>query len=253
MKTAILITARLKSTRLPLKVLKTIHDRPMIGHLLDRLKLARRPSQIVICTSPIPQDDPLVELAAQEGVQCFRGHPEDVLQRLTDAAGLFGADLVVSCTADNPFVDPEYIDRLVDFHVANGHDFCKSEGLPFGAFAYTVSYSAMLRACQIKAEVDTEVWGPYFTQTGLFKWGVMAVDDPAVRWPELRLTVDTPADFELVTRIFDELHVPGRVFTLQEIVALCRRRPDLIAINAAVQQKPGLEIRLKPETEAPRG
>ncbi len=252
MTTAILVTARLKSTRLPFKVLKTVHGRPLIGHLLDRLKLARRPSMIVICTSPISQDDPLVEVAREEEVQCFRGHPDDVLQRLTDAAAHFGVDLVVSCTADNPFVDPEYIDRLVDYHIANGYDFCKSEGLPFGAFAYTVSYPAMVRACQIKAEVDTEVWGTYFTQTGLFRWGVLTVDDPAVRWPQLRLTVDTPLDLELITRIFDELYVPGRVFSLQEIVALCRRRPDLVAINAAVQQKPGRDIRLKPEAEVNR-
>lgn len=244
MKVAILVTARLKSTRLPRKVIKPIHGRPMIAHMLDRLKLAQRPSDIIICTSPLEQDDPLVEIAQQEGVQCYRGDPDDVLLRLTNVAEKFGVDTVVSCTADNPFVDPEYIDRLVNFHLEHGYDYSKNNGLPFGAFSYALAYRAMVRVCEIKAETDTEVWGDYFTETGQFSWGVMQVNDPSVRWPELRLTVDTPQDFELVTRIFDELYKPGQVFSLAEIVALCRRRPDLVAVNAGVKQKPGRGIRV---------
>ena len=249
MKTAILITARLKSIRLPKKVLKPILGRPMLGHMIDRLRLARRPKDIILCTSPLPEDEPLIELALQEGIQHYRGHPDDVLLRLTNAAECFGVDTVVSCTADNPFVDPEYIDRLADFHLERGHDYSRSEGLPFGTFVYLLSSRAMVRACEIKAAVDTEVWGGYFTDTGQFSWGVMEVEDPAVRWPELRLTVDTPEDFELVSRIFEELYEVGHVFPLRDIVALCRRRPDLVAINAGVQQKAAQPIQLKYQAE----
>ena len=71
MKTLLTITARLKSTRLPLKAIKPIHGRPMFSHLLDRLKLARRPQEMVVCTSTVAQDDPLEELARAEGVPCF--------------------------------------------------------------------------------------------------------------------------------------------------------------------------------------
>jgi spore coat polysaccharide biosynthesis protein SpsF len=244
MSIAILITARLKSTRLPMKVLRPIMGRPMIGHMLDRLKLAQRPDKIIICTSPLAQDAPLAEIAEQESIDYFRGHPEDVLLRLTQAAEQFDVQTVVSCTADNPFVDPEYIDRLVDFHLQYRYDYSRSEGLPFGTFAYALSYPAMVHACEIKAEIDTEVWGGYFTETGRFSWGEMKVDDPGVRWPELRLTVDTPDDFELVSRIFEELYQPGQVFPLQAIVQLCRSRPDLVAINAHVQQKPARPIKV---------
>jgi len=245
MKTAILITARLKSTRLPKKVIKPIQGKPMLVHMLDRLKLARRPEEIIICTSPVAEDDPLINIAQQENVQHYRGDPDDVLLRITNAAQQFNVNTVISCTADNPFVDPIYIDRLVDYHHQNQHDYSRSVGLPFGTFAYALAYPAMVRACKLKAEKDTEVWGGYFTETGMFSWGTMSVTDPAVHWPELRLTVDTPEDFELVTRIFEELYQPGKVFSLEEIVALCRRRPDLVAINATVQQKPGKPIRVK--------
>lgn len=245
MKTAILITARLKSTRLPKKVMRPIYDRPMIGHMIDRLRLAEQPEGIIICTSTLPQDDPLVDVANQEGVLCYRGDPDDVLMRITEAASQFAVDTVVSCTADNPFVDPIYIDRLVEFHCANGYDYSNCEGLPLGSFSYVVSRKALKRACTLKAERDTEVWGGYFTETGHFSWGTLHVTDPAVQWPELRLTVDTPDDFELITRIFDELYEPGEVFPLSAIVDLCRRRPDLVALNAHVQQKAARPIKMK--------
>ena len=245
MKTILTVTARLKSSRLPMKAIKPIHGRPMFCHLLDRIKLARRPQEIVVCTSPLAQDDPLEELARQENVPCFRGDPVDVLQRLTDAGKLFKADVVLNCTADNPFVDPEYLDRLADFHIQHENDYSRTDGLPLGCYGWALSYPAMIRACEMKADRDTEIWGVYFTESGQYRWGVMKVDDPAVAWPELRVTVDTPEDFELVTKIFDELYEPGKIFPLRDIVALCRRRPELPAINAGVRQKSAPPIRLK--------
>ena len=249
MNIAILITARLKSSRLPRKIVKPILGRQMICHMIDRLKLAKRPQQIIICTSTLDQDDPLEEIAAQESVYCYRGHPDDVLLRLTNAAHHFGVDIVVNCTADNPFVDPEYIDRLVDFHLKQRNDFSRVEGLPFGTFAYALFYPSMVRACDIKDETDTEAWGSYFTQTGLFKVGRLHVTDPEIMRPNLRLTVDTPEDFELISKIFDALYVEGRVFSLREIVRLCDNHPELTEINANVVQKVGKPIRLKPPKE----
>ena len=103
----------------------------------------------------------------------------------------------------------------------------------------------MRRACDLKAETNTEIWGPLFTDTGQFRCGLLKVEDPAVHWPTLRLTVDTPEDFMLVTQIFDELYQPERIFPLSEIVDLCRRRPDLVAINSGVQQRAGFAFKLK--------
>jgi len=214
--------------------------------MLERLKLAQKPKQIIICTSPLEEDKPLVKIADQENVDYFCGDPVDVLFRLTQAAKQFGVDTIINCTADNPFVDPKYIDYLVDFHLEHKNEFSNVEGLPFGTFSYALSYPAMVKACEIKDEDDTEVWGAYFTATGLFKCGTLVVRDPSVRWPDLRLTVDTPEDFKLISKIFDELYKPGKIFLLSEIVTLCRHKPELLAINATVAQAPGKPIRIKP-------
>ena len=141
----------------PKKAIKPIVGKPMIRHQIERLRLAERPEQIVMCTSPVAEDDPLEEIAQDEGIKCYRGDPEDVLLRLTNAAKKFDVDTVVSCTADNPLTDPVYIDKLADFHTEGGYDYSKIEGLPFGTFSYAVSRSAMEEACEIKADHDTEV------------------------------------------------------------------------------------------------
>jgi spore coat polysaccharide biosynthesis protein SpsF len=248
LKIAILITARLKSTRLPFKVIKPLAGKPMIHHMIDRLKLAKYPSEIIICTSTVSQDDPLVEVAGTKGVKCYRGDPDDVLLRLTNAAREENVDLVINCTADNPFVDPVYIDYLVDYHLREGNQFTKIDGLPWGSFSYAINRKALEKACQIKDETDTEVWHGYFMETGHFKWGKLVVTDPAVQWPELRLTVDTPEDFQLMQRIFDELYDGENVFPLADIVALCRRRPELPAINSDIVQKTGIPLKFKKET-----
>lgn len=250
MSSAILITARLKSTRLPCKVIKPILGRPMIGHMIDRLKLALVPHQIILCTSTLAEDDELVQIATDESISSFRGDPDDVLARLTGAAEEFGVETVFSCTADNPFVDAVHLDQLLAYHLAQGNDYTKTEGLPLGAFGYALSLPAMQRACRLKVEKDTEIWGPLFADSGQFACGIMKVTDPEFCWPELRLTVDTPEDFELVTRIFAALYEPDKVFPLSAIIDLCRRDPALPAINAGIVQQAGKQFTLKNIEEA---
>lgn len=217
----------------------------MIVHMLDRLKLAMAPEEIIICTSTVAQDDPLEEIAAQQDVKCFRGSPEDVLQRLTDAAEQYEVETVINCTADNPFVDPVYIDKLYQHHIENSNEFTKIEGLPWGVFSYAISREALKKVCELKNETDTEVWHGYFMDTGKFKWDALEVKDESVLWPGLRLTVDTPEDFEMVTKVFDELYDTKNVFPLTEIVELCRNNPDIPAINENVMQKAGIPIKVK--------
>ncbi len=84
-------------------------------------------------------------------------------------------------------------------------------------------------------------------ETGMFRWSSLQVTDPKVLWPNLRITVDTPEDFELATRIFEELYQYDRIFSLADIVNLCRQKPELLKINAEIEQKPALPIKVKSE------
>ena len=74
-----LITARLKSKRLPKKVLLEVLGKPLIVHMINRIKYAKNIDKIIICTSTNVQDDPLEEITKQENIYCYRGSEDDVL------------------------------------------------------------------------------------------------------------------------------------------------------------------------------
>ena len=237
MNCAILITARLKSKRLKRKVLKKINGRPILSHLLDRLRLSKKCNNIFLITSTYADDDELVSFCKNENIDIFRGDPYDVLERMRSAAMHFNIDTIVSCTGDNPLIDPYYIDKMIDFHLSNKFDYTFSKGLPIGSYAYVLDAKAVNRACQIKKTNDTEVWGEYFTKTNLFKCGCFNACDLNSIMPKLRLTVDTLEDFNFVEEIFSNLGKEKKVFTLKEIINLCRKKPDLLNINSHIRQK----------------
>ncbi|MDP3722495.1 MAG: Gfo/Idh/MocA family oxidoreductase [Candidatus Omnitrophota bacterium] len=231
MKTGFLITARLKSTRLPEKLLRDICGRPILAHMLDRVKLARRVDQVVICTSTNAQDDRLEDLAAREGVACFRGDADDVVKRLYDASVTFGLDYIVSITADCPFADPAYADRIVETFQTTKADLIRALDLPHGVYTYGVKPVAFERVLEIKDSRDSEVWGGYFTDTDLFSVYDLPIENPLHRQPSLRMTLDYPEDLEFFQAVFAALYRPGKVFSLDEILQFLRDHPEVVEVN----------------------
>lgn len=252
MKVGFLITARLKSTRLPEKLLREICGRPIFAHMLDRLKLCRRADQIIVCTSTHPQDDGLVDLALSEDVACFRGDEDDVTKRLSDAADTYDLDYILSATADCPFADPVYADKIVDAFEMTNADLIRALDLPHGAYSYGIKPSALKRVLEVKDDINTEVWGRYFTDTDLFEVYDLIVDNPLHRQPDLRMTLDYPEDLEFFKVVFDQLYQPEQVFTLDDILHFLARHPEVVALNShceAVYKKRFVKqstIKLKP-------
>jgi spore coat polysaccharide biosynthesis protein SpsF len=257
LKTGFLITARLKSTRLPEKLLSEIQGKPIFSHMLDRLKLAKRVAEIIVCTSGHPQDDRLVELAQHEGVSCFRGDEDDVVRRLSEAAGAFELDYILSITGDCPFVDPEYADKIVSAFEETDADLIRAFDLPLGAFSYGVKPTAFRQVIDIKDDNNTEVWTRYFTDLDLFKVHDLPISERHRR-PDLRMTLDYPEDLDFFKAVFSRLYEPGRVFTLDEILNLLEQNPQITAINqhcAAAYKKRWTRqssIKLRPRYEVRR-
>jgi len=107
------VQARMGSSRLPKKSLADICGRPMLARLLDRVRAVRLLDKIVVATTDQASDDPIAQFCQQEGVSCFRGSEQDVLDRFYCAAKKLGADTVVRITADCPLIDPEVIDKVI--------------------------------------------------------------------------------------------------------------------------------------------
>ena len=235
MKTAFLITARLKSTRLPKKILLEVAGKPLIVHMLDRIKRALTIDKIIICTSTNPQDDPLEEIAGQEQVSCFRGSEEDVLVRLLEAAQSHGLKYFANITADCPMMDPLLIDRAVLEYQKADVDLLKYDDsnadLPFNC--YLIKVSALEKVCQQKKETDTEVWLKYFTANADLNILNLDVEDH-YRHKILKTSLDYPEDYEFIKCVFSALYQPDTIFSMLDIIDLVKRRPDILNINANV-------------------
>jgi spore coat polysaccharide biosynthesis protein SpsF len=241
MKYLVTIEARLRSSRLPGKVLKPIMGRPMLALMIERLQHARTIDGIVVATTENPSDDPIARLADELDVGCFRGSEEDVLARVLGAARHYEADVIVETTGDCPLNDPAIVDKVVSDYRIGGADFVSNTleySTPIGTDVRVFSTDSL-------AEIDTISQDPADREhVSLHYWehpekyrlrNVTTEMPPGVT--DLRLTVDTPEDFELVRQVFEELYPVKPIFSLSDILELFQRRPDLPAINQNIQQK----------------
>jgi spore coat polysaccharide biosynthesis protein SpsF len=236
------IEARMRSTRLPGKVLMPLLGRPMLERMIERLRRARTLDGIVVATTDGDADQPIADLAQRLGVGCFRGSEDDVLARVLGAARAHGADVIVETTGDCPLHEPALIDKVVADFRLGGADFV-SNILPYSTPRGT---DCRVFTTDALDEIDRTSDDPSdHEHVSLHFWEhpeKYRLRNVATQLPpeaaELRLTVDTPEDFELVRRVYEALYPSNPAFTLWDVLELMRREPELARINQDVRQKP---------------
>jgi len=230
MRIGFLITVRLKSTRLPKKAILEIDGREIIAWMIDRIKMCDLMDEIVLATSIDPQDEPICEIAKREGVKCFRGSKLDVLDRLYQAALAFDLDYIINITADCPLVAYDFIDNIIDTYEKTDADLVTSFKLPHGFYSYGIKVSALKKVLEIKGDEDTEVWGKYFTETGLFKVVDISVPEEYQR-ENYRLSLDYPDDYEFFKAVFRGMGNETYRKSSKEILEFLDNHPEIVKIN----------------------
>jgi spore coat polysaccharide biosynthesis protein SpsF len=232
------IQARVGSTRLPGKVLADLGGRPVLEWVVRAALAASQVDTVVVATSGMAGDDIVADLARSLGVVVVRGSEDDVLARFIAALDAHPCDAVVRLTADCPLLDPTLIDAVAGAWAgAPAHDYVSTvlvRCLPRGLDVELVSARA-LRAVDATAVGHDRVHvtsGVYADPTAYRLLG-LCVTPPA---DDLRVTLDTHEDLVLLRALVAEL--PDAPPPWRDVVALLRARPDLVAINAGVQQKP---------------
>jgi spore coat polysaccharide biosynthesis protein SpsF len=228
----IVIQARMGSSRLPGKVLLPINGRPLLGHVVGRLSELKAKASLIVATSNLPADDVIVGWCEYSGVMAFRGGELDVLQRYLDCASHFDLSHVVRLTADNPFTDIEELDRLISLHLANSNEYSHSFGqLPIGAGAEVFAREALEKSCKLgRGPHHREHVNEYILENlDSFRVGVLEIPENK-RAPTLRLTIDTPDEYELACRIVKHFAETGnRTWTpIEEVINfVCTLRGSL--------------------------
>lgn len=221
--TGIILQARMGSTRLPGKVLKMIGDRPLLGHIIYRVGLLKNHANLVVATTTKPEDDVIAEFSKKNGVDCFRGSEENVLERYYMCAKKYGFSDILRLTADNPFIDIEELDRLIELHKRTNSDYTHSFGvLPVGVGAEIFTFGALEKSyrCSTKSNHFEHVNEYIQENTDLFKITVLDVA-PEKKRPDVRLTVDTEEDLRKARLIVE--NAEDNYITTELAIELCLR------------------------------
>ena len=242
MKVVAIVQARMGSTRLPNKVMKPIGGVPLIELLLARLARATEVDEITIATSDDPRNQPLVHHINSLGYQHTCGSENDVLDRYLRAAKAANADVVVRITGDCPFVDPSLVDDAVRQFKTLRMDYFSNtsppsypDGLDIEVFTVAALEKA---AAETSAPFDREHVTPFLRSSGHFTQAAMVHTDDlsALRW-----TVDEPADFEVVSKVFSYF-APNIYFNWQQVLQLQQSRPDLFSPNQHLIRNEGASM-----------
>lgn len=235
MRVGAIVQARMGSTRLPGKVLLEAAGKTLLEHLVERLQGASRLGTVIVATSAEPRDEPIAALCQAHEYPLFRGSEHDVLDRYYCAACFFHLDVVVRITADCPLIDPQIVDRMIDFFlehpdqydlVTNRHPMTFPDGLDVDVMPFTSLAVAWEKAT---TSFQREHTIPYFWEAGMRVFNVEHSDCLVDRH---RWTLDYWEDYQLIKAIFEGLYQPGCCFGMHEILAFLEIHPKVAALNA---------------------
>lgn len=236
-----IVQARMGSTRLPGKVLMEIVGHPMLWHVVDRVRQAETLDKVVVATSDDPSDHAIAFFCKREGIPCFQGSKDDVLDRYYRAAEWIGADVIVRITADCPLIDPDVVDDIVKYYMEGDYDYVSNTApptFPDGLDAEVFSFQALERAwCEAKWQSEREHVTPYIRKhPELFRTGNVAYREDL---SHMRWTVDEPQDLEFVRAVYSFLKNVS--FRMTDVLNLLKKHPKLMEINAGIKRNEGYQ------------
>ena len=241
MKVVAIVQARMSSTRLPRKVMATICGKPVLLHIIDRLKECKLLDDIVIATTVNNIDDIIFNAVKNydKSIGLFRGSEENVLERYYLAAKKFNVDVVVRVTSDDPLIDPTVVDDLISEFLMNSCDYVSNSlnrTFPLGLDAEVFSFDALERAHQnASQDYEREHVTPYIIENP-DKFKLLNVSNN-IDLSHLRWTLDTKEDFEFIDAVYQRIYPEKQMFFMDDVLDLLDKEPGLIDINKHIEQK----------------
>lgn len=228
-----MIQARLGSTRLPGKILRPFAGEDCLFDLLiDKLSRFGAQADCIVATSEAPADAEIEVRCRQKGVKCFRGSESDVLQRFIDAAHTFGKRRLIRVCSDNPFLSRSEISRLLQAAAHTAADYLSFDvgGTPsirthYGFWTEYVRLEALEKVASLTGEslYHEHVTNYIYAHPEIFRTEWLTVGKEVLAHPHVRLTIDTPEDFETASRVYAEL---GSEADISQLLACLDAHPQ---------------------------
>lgn len=237
-----IIQARMGSSRLPGKTMAEVNGRPMLWHVVERVKRSSAITATLVATTDRQEDDVIAEFCQENAIACYRGSTNDVLDRYYRAAKSLGATVIVRITGDCPFVDPGIVDAVVNQFNNSKSDYSTNtlvRTFPDGLDIEVFSIDALERAWREATKPSEREHVTLYMRSSKF---VMSSVENREAYTEHRhrWTVDEPADLEFVRRVYAEFAATQKTdFRMNDILALLKAKPDLEGINAKIVSNEG--------------
>jgi len=235
------VQARISSTRLPGKILKSVLGKPLLTFLVERLRQIQGIEGIIIATTKNPADNAIAEYCDHEGLHCVRASEEDVLSRYVAACEAFDLEVAIRITSDCPLLDPDLVSSGLALFAQKYEslDYLSNtlvRTFPRGMDFEIIRTDSLKKAYfEAKTAVEKEHVTPYiYNHPEKFRLAnLLQKQDQS----HFRLTVDTPEDFELIRLLLEEIYPKKPEFRLSDILLALKEHPDWIKINSHVVQK----------------
>jgi spore coat polysaccharide biosynthesis protein SpsF len=237
---AAIIQARMGSSRLPNKVMKSICGKTVLEHVIERVGQCKEIDDIIIATTTFDRDNVIADEALRCGVKYFRGSEDDVLSRYYYAAEEYKADIIVRITSDCPLIDPAISDNVIKFYRNNKYDIVTNAGIdlsqrtyPRGLDTEVFSFKVLEAAFKNATKgYQREHVTPYIYENCKKAYYKNPIDFSRYRW-----TLDTDDDLKLIDSVYKYLYKGKHNFYFNDIIELMDKHPELAKINEHVEQK----------------
>lgn len=226
---------------MPDKVFRPLSGKSLFIRQVERVMASKLCGKVVVATTMSPADDLVWEVCQQEGLECFRGHDQDLLDRHYQAAVKYGADTVIKIPGDCPLIDPVVIDKVIAFYLENADKYDYVSNLhpatfPDGNDVEIMSLSVMEEAWkQATRAFEREHTTPYiWERPDKFRIGNVVMEGSVDHSMTHRLTIDYEEDYQFIKAVWEELYPSNPLFGVSDILRLLERRPDIYKINRSL-------------------
>jgi len=235
-----IIEARMRSTRLPGKVLLEAAGKPFLHHMIERVSRVREIDTIVIATTDDPSCDPIEALGEKIGTAVFRGSEDDVMARVLGAAKTEDIDVIVELTGDCPLIDPLIISDVINAFTSGAADYAANifeSGYPLGMEAQVFPRRVLADAAsRTDRPNDHEHVSLYIYQhPETYRIQKVGARENLLA-PEQRLTLDTPEDLKVISSVFEALYPSNPEFGLTDMLSFLANNPAIATHNQNIVQ-----------------
>ncbi|MCY4732130.1 glycosyltransferase family protein [Natronomonas gomsonensis] len=210
-----IIQARTGSTRLPGKVMYPLDGLPALEHVITRTAHADSVNNVVVATSTESQDDVIAQYAPTFGADVIRGSESDVLSRFEYAVGQYDPEFILRVTGDCPLISPQFIDASIERVRTTDVDYvCAglNRTFPRGITCEAFTAESFERVIEQSSEPrHSEHVTPYYRENpeDFELYNLESNELFEEEWlqnrTDLRLTLDEPADYQLLETVYREL------------------------------------------------